>query len=74
MRKVVADLTIDNSILKEVPGETTEPGKEAPACRQAGGGGGRQAAAPANPVSNFTHGALGYFNAYAVKSKVIVIP
>jgi len=42
--------------------------------RQAGGGGGPQAASPANPVSNFTNGALGYFNAYSVKSKLIVVP
>jgi hypothetical protein len=42
--------------------------------RQASGGGGPQAASPANPVSNFTNGALGYFNAYAVRSKLIIIP
>ena len=42
--------------------------------QQASGDGGPQAASPANPVSNFTNGALGYFNAYAVKSKLIVIP
>jgi hypothetical protein len=42
--------------------------------QQAIGGGGLQAASPANPVSNFNNGALGYFNAYAVKSKLIVIP
>ena len=34
---------------------------------------GGQTATPANPVSNFTGGALGYFSAYAVRSKSIVI-
>jgi hypothetical protein len=42
--------------------------------RQAGGNGGPQAASPANPLSNFTGGALGYFSAYAVRSKLIIIP
>lgn len=31
-------------------------------------------ATPANPTSNITNGALGYFSAYAVRSKGIVIP
>jgi hypothetical protein len=31
-------------------------------------------AAPANPTSNISNGALGYFSAYAVTSKSIVIP
>ena len=38
------------------------------------GNGGAQSASPANPVSNISNGALGYFSAYAVKSKLIVIP
>jgi hypothetical protein len=33
-----------------------------------------QSATPANPVSNFSNGALGYFSAYAVKVKSIFIP
>lgn len=36
-------------------------------------GGGGQSTTPANPASNFTSGALGYFSAYAVRSKFIVI-
>jgi hypothetical protein len=32
-----------------------------------------QTALSANPVSNFSHGALGYFNAYSQKAKTIVI-
>lgn len=36
--------------------------------------GGGQTTTPANPLSNFTNGALGYFNAYSVRSKTIVIP
>ena len=36
-------------------------------------GGGGQSATPANPLSNINNGALGYFNAYAVKSKTIVV-
>lgn len=35
---------------------------------------GGQAAAPANPTSNFSNGALGYFSAYSVRSKRIIIP
>jgi len=35
---------------------------------------GGQAAAPANPTSNFNNGALGYFSAYSVRSKKIIIP
>jgi hypothetical protein len=31
-------------------------------------------ATPANPTSNISNGALGYFSAYAVTSKGIVIP
>jgi hypothetical protein len=42
--------------------------------RQASGGGGPQAASPANPLSNISNGALGYFDAYAVRSKLIIIP
>lgn len=42
--------------------------------RQASRGGGPQATSPANPLSNITNGALGYFNAYAVRSKQIIIP
>ena len=41
---------------------------------QAGGSGRPESASPANPVSNFSNGALGYFNAYAVRSKAIIIP
>ncbi|MBX9850610.1 MAG: DUF4249 domain-containing protein [Cytophagaceae bacterium] len=33
-----------------------------------------QSAAPANPTSNINNHALGYFNAYSVRSKSIVIP
>jgi hypothetical protein len=42
--------------------------------RQASGGGGPQAASPANPLSNFSNGALGYFNACAVRGRNIIIP
>lgn len=35
---------------------------------------GGQSAAPANPTSNFNNGALGYFSAYSVRSKRIIIP
>ena len=42
--------------------------------RQASGGGGPQAASPANPLSNFSNDALGYFNAYAVRGRNIIIP
>jgi hypothetical protein len=35
--------------------------------------GGPQSASPANPLSNFTNGALGYFSAHAVRSKMVVI-
>ncbi len=38
-----------------------------------GGGFGGQSATPANPTSNFDNGAFGYFSAYAVKTKLIVI-
>jgi hypothetical protein len=38
-----------------------------------GGGFGNSSATPANPVSNLTNGALGYFSAYAVKSKRLVV-
>ncbi|MGA2623381.1 MAG: DUF4249 domain-containing protein [Bacteroidota bacterium] len=41
---------------------------------QASGAEGPQTASPANPVSNISNGALGYFNAYAVRSKRIIIP
>lgn len=33
-----------------------------------------QSTSPANPISNFDNGALGYFNACAVTSKTIIIP
>ncbi|MCX6151110.1 MAG: DUF4249 domain-containing protein [Ignavibacteriales bacterium] len=42
--------------------------------RQASGDPGPQAPSPANPLSNFTGGALGYFSAYAVRSRLIIIP
>ena len=29
---------------------------------------------PANPVSNFSNGALGYFSAYSVRTKTLIIP
>jgi hypothetical protein len=35
---------------------------------------GGQPAAPANPISNFNNGALGYFSAYSVRSKKIIMP
>jgi hypothetical protein len=38
-----------------------------------GHGFGGQSASPANPISNFNNGALGYFSAYSVRSKRIVI-
>ncbi|OFX25196.1 MAG: hypothetical protein A2033_09565 [Bacteroidetes bacterium GWA2_31_9] len=39
------------------------------------GGGGliNQSTSPANPISNFDNGALGYFNAYSVSEKSIVV-
>ena len=40
---------------------------------QISNGRGSQSASPANPLSNFSNGALGYFSAYAVRSKRIVI-
>jgi len=40
---------------------------------QLSGGKGLSASSPANPLSNFSNGALGYFSAYAVRSKAIVI-
>lgn len=40
---------------------------------QLSGGGGLSAASPANPLTNFSNGALGYFSANAVRSKTIVI-
>lgn len=33
----------------------------------------QQSAAPANPISNFNNGALGYFSAYSVSRKTVVI-
>ena len=33
-----------------------------------------QAASPANPISNISNGALGYFNVCTVRKKTIVIP
>jgi hypothetical protein len=41
--------------------------------RQVVGGAGAETATPANPVSNFSGGVLGYFNACSVTSKSIVI-
>jgi hypothetical protein len=41
--------------------------------RQATSGYGGQTASPANPVSNFDNGALGFFSANAVRSKSIII-
>ena len=38
------------------------------------GGGAFNASSPANPVSNISNGALGYFSAYALRSKKIGIP
>ncbi|MGZ4054884.1 MAG: DUF4249 domain-containing protein [Bacteroidia bacterium] len=38
------------------------------------GGGGLQASTPDNPTTNLNNKALGYFSAYAVRSKKIVIP
>lgn len=38
------------------------------------GNGGPQSTSPANPASNISNGALGYFSAYAVNSKHIIIP
>lgn len=37
------------------------------------GSGGPQSASPSNPLTNLSNGALGYFSAYAVRSKKIVI-
>ncbi len=37
-------------------------------------GGGGQSAAPANPVSNWDNGALGYFGAYTRSSKTVTLP
>jgi hypothetical protein len=37
-------------------------------------GSGHEVALPANPLSNFNNGALGYFSAHAIKTKSIVIP
>jgi hypothetical protein len=37
-------------------------------------GGGPQAASPANPISNFSNGALGYFSAYSVRSRQLRFP
>ena len=36
--------------------------------------GGPPSDAPANPISGFTNGALGYFYAYAVRTEIIVVP
>jgi len=38
------------------------------------GGAGAQSASPANPTSNINNSALGYFSAYSVTSKSIVVP
>jgi hypothetical protein len=40
---------------------------------QISNGRGSQSASPANPLSNFNNGALGYFSAYAARSKRMVI-
>ncbi|OFY36459.1 MAG: hypothetical protein A2W91_02650 [Bacteroidetes bacterium GWF2_38_335] len=37
-------------------------------------GGGMHSSTPANPKSNFSNGALGYFSAYSSKSKTVVVP
>ncbi len=37
-------------------------------------GGGPPSDAPANPITGFTNGALGYFSAYAVRTKTIIFP
>jgi hypothetical protein len=42
--------------------------------RQGGGGPGFQDAAPGNPLSNISNGALGYFNAYSSTFKKVVVP
>lgn len=39
-----------------------------------GGGVINQSSSPANPLTNFINGALGYFNANAITSKTIIIP
>ncbi len=41
---------------------------------QISGDRGSFSASPANPLSNFNNGALGYFSAYAVRSKLIIAP
>jgi hypothetical protein len=38
------------------------------------GGLGFLSASPANPITNFNHGAMGYFSAYSITSKIIVVP
>ncbi len=42
--------------------------------KQLEGGGHGGSTSPANPRSNIDNGALGYFSAYAIKEKSIVIP
>jgi hypothetical protein len=42
--------------------------------RSATGGGGQMSATPANPVTNITGGALGYFSAHTLQSKTMVVP
>jgi hypothetical protein len=42
--------------------------------RQGGGGPGFQDAAPGNPISNISNGALGYFSAYSSTFKKVVVP
>jgi hypothetical protein len=39
-----------------------------------GGGLGFLSASPANPITNFNNGAMGYFSAYSIKSKTIKVP
>lgn len=41
--------------------------------RSATGGGGQNSSTPANPVTNITGGALGYFSAHTVQSKTLVV-
>ena len=42
--------------------------------QQISGDRGSFSASPANPLSNFNNGALGYFSAYAIRSKLIIAP
>jgi hypothetical protein len=42
--------------------------------RQLNNQGGFQSAPPANPVTNISGGALGYFSAYSVRTKSVIVP